>query len=140
MTTLFGYARVSSTDQDLDLQLAALKAAGCEVIRSEKVSGTSTNGRTELRNLLEFIRVGDVLIVTRIDRLARSIADLAAIVRELEAKGAALKAIEQPIDTSTAADGIENDGVMERCRLRYAVPSALGRRRTSVSPQRVRRQ
>src|SRR5271165_3249075 len=103
MTTLFGYARVSSTDQDLDLQLAALKAAGCEVIRSEKVSGTSTNGRTELRNLLEFIRVGDVLIVTRIDRLARSIADLAAIVRELEAKGAALKAIEQPIDTSTAA-------------------------------------
>jgi DNA invertase Pin-like site-specific DNA recombinase len=98
-----GYARVSTTDQDLDLQLAALKAAGCDVIRSEKRSGTSTDGRAELRNLLDFVRAGDVLVVTRIDRLARSISDLAAIVRELEAKGAALKAIEQPIDTSTAA-------------------------------------
>ena len=98
-----GYARVSSAGQDLDIQLAALKAAGCDVIRSEKVSGTSTQGRTELRTILAFLRKGDVLTVTRIDRLARSIADLASIVRELEAKGAALKAIEQPIDTSTAA-------------------------------------
>ena len=98
-----GYARVSTVDQDLDLQLAALKAAGCDVIRAEKRSGISTAGRTELRTLLDFIRKGDTLIVTRIDRLARSIADLAGIVRELEAKGAALKAIEQPIDTSTAA-------------------------------------
>ncbi len=98
-----GYARVSTTDQDLELQLTALKAAGCDVIRSEKVSGISTNGRAELRTILEFIRKGDVLVVTRIDRLARSIADLAGIVRQLEAKGAALRAIEQPIDTSTAA-------------------------------------
>ena len=98
-----GYARVSTTDQNLELQLTALKAAGCDVIRSEKVSGISTNGRAELRTILEFIRKGDVLVVTRIDRLARSIADLAGIVRELEAKGAALRAIEQPIDTSTAA-------------------------------------
>jgi DNA invertase Pin-like site-specific DNA recombinase len=98
-----GYARVSTTDQDLDLQLAALKAAGCDVIRAEKRSGTSTNGRAELRTILDFVRKDDVLVVTRIDRLARSIADLATIVRELESKGAALKAIEQPIDTSTAA-------------------------------------
>src|ERR1700677_3021110 len=98
---IVGYARVSSADQDLSLQLAALKEAGCDVIRSEKVSGTSTEGRTELRTVLSFLRKGDVLMVTRIDRLARSIADLATIVRELEAKGAALKAIEQPIDTST---------------------------------------
>ena len=82
--TKVGYARVSTTDQDLDLQLTALKAAGCDVIRSEKVSGTSTQGRAELRTLLDFIRKGDVLTVTRIDRLARSIADLAVIVRELE--------------------------------------------------------
>jgi len=101
--TTFGYARVSTTDQDLDLQLAALKAAGCDVIRAEKRSGASIEGRAELRNLLDFVRKDDVLIVTRIDRLARSIADLASIVRELEAKGAALKAIEQPIDTGSAA-------------------------------------
>ena len=101
--SVVGYARVSTTDQDLEIQLAALKATGCDVIRSEKVSGTSTQGRTELRTILDFVRKGDVLTVTRIDRLARSIADLAAIVRELESRGAALKAIEQPIDTSTAA-------------------------------------
>ena len=71
MTSKIGYARVSSTGQDLDLQLAALKAAGCDVIRSEKVSGTSTAGRDELRTLLDFIRAGDTLMVTRIDRLAR---------------------------------------------------------------------
>jgi DNA invertase Pin-like site-specific DNA recombinase len=103
MSNIIGYARVSSIGQDLDIQLAALKAAGCGVIRSEKVSGSSTTGRAELRNLLDFIRKGDTLVVTRIDRLARSIADLATIVRELEGKGATLKATEQPIDTSTAA-------------------------------------
>jgi DNA invertase Pin-like site-specific DNA recombinase len=103
MSNIIGYARVSSIGQDLDIQLAALKAAGCGVIRSEKVSGSSTTGRAELRNLLDFIRKGDTLVVTWIDRLARSIADLATIVRELEGKGATLKATEQPIDTSTAA-------------------------------------
>lgn len=99
----YGYARVSTTDQDLDLQIAALKAAGCQIIRSEKQSGTSTEGRAELRTLLDFIRAGDLLVVTRIDRLARSIGDLQDIVRALRAKGATLKATEQPIDTSTAA-------------------------------------
>jgi DNA invertase Pin-like site-specific DNA recombinase len=101
--TLFGYARVSSTDQDTGLQEAALKAAGCSTIRSEKKSGTTTTGRTELATLIEFARKGDTILVTRIDRLARSIADLANIVRELERKGVALRAIEQPIDTGTAA-------------------------------------
>jgi DNA invertase Pin-like site-specific DNA recombinase len=103
MSTIYGYARVSTLDQDLELQIAALKAAGCNVIRSEKRSGTSTTGREELRTLLDFIRKGDVIVVTRIDRLARSIGDLADIVRELLAKGAALRATEQPIDTSTAS-------------------------------------
>ena len=72
-------------------------------IPSEMVSGTSTNGRQELKTLLEFIDAGDVLMVTRIDRLARSIGDLQDIVRALKAKGVALRATEQPIDTSTAA-------------------------------------
>jgi DNA invertase Pin-like site-specific DNA recombinase len=102
MTTI-GYARVSTTDQDLAIQIDALKAAGCEVIRSEKRSGTTTQGRTELQTILDFLRAGDVLMVTRIDRLARSIGDLQDIVRALKARGAALKATEQPIDTSTAA-------------------------------------
>ena len=103
MTTLYGYARVSSTGQDLALQRTALEAAGCSVIRAEKVSGTSTAGRTELRILLDFIRAGDTLVVTRIDRLARSIGDLQTIMGELKAKGAALRCTEQPVDTSTAA-------------------------------------
>ena len=98
-----GYARVSTTDQDLSIQVAALKAAGCEVIRSEKMSGTTTEGRDELKTVLDFLRAGDVLMVTRIDRLARSVGDLQDIVRTLRAKGAALAAAEQQIDTGTAA-------------------------------------
>lgn len=101
--TAIGYARVSTTDQDLSIQIAALRAAGCDVIRSEKVSGKSTTGRVELQTILEFLRAGDMLTVTRIDRLARSIGDLQDIVRAVRAKGASLKATEQPIDTSTAA-------------------------------------
>src|SRR5580658_3379467 len=102
MTTI-GYARVSTTDQDLDIQVAALKREGCTTIRSEKRSGTTTQGREELRTVLDFLRKGDVLMVTRIDRLARSIGGLQDIVRAVRAKGASLKATEQPIDTSTAA-------------------------------------
>lgn len=100
---VYGYARVSTADQDLSVQKEALSAAGCEVIRAEKRSGTTTEGRDELRTLIDFARKGDTVVVTRIDRLARSIADLSAIVRELEGKGVALRATEQPIDTGTAA-------------------------------------
>ncbi|MCP1546751.1 recombinase family protein [Methylorubrum extorquens] len=100
---LYGYARVSTTDQDLGLQEAALRAAGCDVIRTEKKSGTTREGRTELATLLDFLRAGDTLVVTRVDRLARSIGDLQDVVRALKAKGVALRATEQPIDTSTAA-------------------------------------
>lgn len=99
----YGYARVSTADQNLDLQREALKAAGCIAIRAEKVSGSSTKGRDELRTVLDFVQSGDELVVVRIDRLARSIGDLQDVVRELKAKGATLRAIEQPIDTSTAA-------------------------------------
>ena len=98
-----GYARVSTTDQDLSIQEAALRAAGCEAIRSEKVTGTTRAGRTELATLLDFLRKGDTLVVTRIDRLARSIGDLQDIVRQLAAKGVTLRATEQPVDTGTAA-------------------------------------
>ncbi len=100
---LYGYARVSTTDQDLSLQEVALRDAGCEVIRSEKVTGTTREGSAELAILLDFIRAGDTLVVPRVDRLVRSVGDLQDVVRALKAKGAALKATEQPIDTSTAA-------------------------------------
>jgi DNA invertase Pin-like site-specific DNA recombinase len=73
------------------------------MVRAEKRSGTTTVERKELRIALDILRKGDVLMVTRIDRLARSIGDLQDIVRAVKAKGASLKAIEQPIDTSTAA-------------------------------------
>jgi DNA invertase Pin-like site-specific DNA recombinase len=103
MSEIFGYARVSTTDQDLTIQEAALRAAGATIIRSEKKSGTTTEGRDELATLISFARKGDTIMVTRIDRLARSIADLANIVRTLESKGIALKATDQPIDTGTPA-------------------------------------
>lgn len=100
---LYGYARVSTTDQDLAIQERLLREAGCSVIRSEKKSGTTTQGRTELQTLIDFTRAGDTIVVTRIDRLARSIGDLASIVKLLQDRGVALRATEQPIDTSTAA-------------------------------------
>ena len=68
---LCGYSWVSTFDQDLAIQHAALKAAGCEVIRADKASGARCDGRSELQVLLDLLRAGDILIVTRIDRLAR---------------------------------------------------------------------
>jgi DNA invertase Pin-like site-specific DNA recombinase len=100
---LYGYARVSSSDQDYSLQEQALRAAGCEVIRSEKASAARRDGRAELELLLEFLRHGDTLVVTRVDRLARSIKDLQDIVYLLKERGVTLRATEQPIDTRSAA-------------------------------------
>ncbi|MBB3175460.1 DNA invertase Pin-like site-specific DNA recombinase [Endobacter medicaginis] len=101
--TAYGYARVSTFDQDLTAQRQALKAAGCRVVRAETASGSRRDGRTELQVLLDFVQPGDTLVVTRIDRLARSVRDLQDIVHELKGRGVALRATEQPIDTSTAA-------------------------------------
>src|SRR5918997_4048956 len=98
---VYGYARVSSSGQNLGAQIEALRAAGCEIVREEKRTGTTIEGPTELRTLIDFARAGDQIVVTRIDRLARSVADLAAIVREFEQKGISLRATEQPIDTGT---------------------------------------
>lgn len=100
---IYGYARVSTTDQDLTIQIETLKRAGCDQVRAEKMSGTSMAGRHELGLLLEWMREGDTLVVTRIDRLARSLIDLQIMVRDLKKRGIHLKATEQPIDTSTAA-------------------------------------
>ena len=99
----YGYARVSSSGQDLTIQIDALTIAGCETIRQEKVSGTSIQGRDELNTLLEFMREGDELVVTRIDRLARSVRDLQNMVFDLNERGVTISATEQPIDTKTSA-------------------------------------
>jgi len=93
---LYGYARVSTFDQSLGIQRAALKATGCDVIRAEKASGTRRDGRTELQVLLDFLRPGDALVVTRIDRLARSLKDLQDIVHELKERRVALRAVRVP--------------------------------------------
>jgi DNA invertase Pin-like site-specific DNA recombinase len=99
---LYGYAGVSTLDQDPTIQHAALKAASCDVIRAEKASGTRRDGRSELQVLLDFVRAGDTLVVTRIDRLAHSLKDLQDLVHELKSKDIALKATKQPVDTGTA--------------------------------------
>jgi DNA invertase Pin-like site-specific DNA recombinase len=98
----FGYARVSTADQDLTIQQDALRAAGCETIRSEKLSGSSKK-RPELNTLLEFLREGDEFVVTRLDRFARSSRDLQNFVYDLRERGVTLRVLEQNIDTSTAA-------------------------------------
>ena len=100
---VYGYARVSTTDQDLTVQRQALRAAGCSLVRAEKASGSRRGGRTELQVLLDFVQAGDSVVVTRIDRLARSMKDLQDIVHELKGRGVTLRATEQPIDTGTAA-------------------------------------
>jgi DNA invertase Pin-like site-specific DNA recombinase len=71
-----GYARVSTRDQDHATQEARLRAAGCEIVRAEKVSGKSRDGRDELASILEFIRPGDELVVVKLDRLGRSTRDV----------------------------------------------------------------
>jgi DNA invertase Pin-like site-specific DNA recombinase len=95
-----GYARVSTLDQDHATQDARLKAAGCEVIRKEKASGKSRDGRDELAAILEFIRPGDELVVVKLDRLGRSTRDVLNLVHELEQKGAGLRVLEPEFCTS----------------------------------------
>jgi DNA invertase Pin-like site-specific DNA recombinase len=101
--SIIGYARVSTTDQNLEVQQQALTAAGCELIRAEKITGTKLAGREQLATILAFIQAGDVLVVTKVDRLARSLVDLFEIVGALEKKGAALRVLNAQIDTGTAA-------------------------------------
>ena len=96
------YIRVSTTDQNLDVQRDAVKKFGAEKIFEEKASGTSTQGREKLRECLDFVRENDELIFTRTDRLARSILDLQLIVKELTDKGVTITATEQPISTKDA--------------------------------------
>ena len=100
---LVGYGRVSSSSQSLDIQQDALTHAGCEKIFAEKMSGRSTTDREQLALALDFVREGDTLVVTRLDRLARSVGDLHRIIEKLTAKGVAFRCINQSgVDTDTS--------------------------------------
>ena len=102
----YGFARVSTLDQDHATQEARLKAAGCEIVRAERASGKGREGRDELSSLLEFIRAGDELVVVKLDRLGRSTRDVLNLVHELEAKGAALTVLEPAFSTKDATGSI----------------------------------
>jgi DNA invertase Pin-like site-specific DNA recombinase len=99
---LIGYARTSTTDQKagLEAQLRDLQAAGCTKVFKEEVSSVA-NTRPELEKALEFVREGDILIVTKLDRLARSVADLVGIMGQLRGKGVELRILNMNLDTST---------------------------------------
>lgn len=102
---LIGYARVSSASQSLEVQLDALTAAGCTKVFSEKRSGTTMAGRDALADALDFARDGDTLVVTRLDRLARSMIDLRQIVAGLADKGVTFRCIQQGAIDTTRSDG-----------------------------------
>ena len=98
-----GYARVSTDDQDLAIQKTALDKHGCAIVFEEKRSGTRRTGREQLELALKVLTKGDTLVVTRLDRLGRSLRDLANITHEIETAGANLRMIEQSVDTGTSA-------------------------------------
>ncbi|UVK56345.1 recombinase family protein [Mesorhizobium sp. AR02] len=104
MTTsaLVGYARTSTTDQKagLEAQLRDLELAGCTKVFREEISSVATN-RPQLAAVLEWVREGDTLVVTKLDRLARSVADLVSITAALKAKGAGLRILAMNLDTAT---------------------------------------
>ncbi|MCF6440456.1 recombinase family protein [Pseudoalteromonas luteoviolacea] len=97
-----GYARVSTTDQSLDLQIAKLEEAGCDKVFTDMASASNTK-RDGFQALLAYLRAGDTLIVTRIDRIARSVLDLQTLVNLLKSNDIQLQALEQPISTDSAS-------------------------------------
>jgi DNA invertase Pin-like site-specific DNA recombinase len=150
---LVGYARVSSTGQSLDIQNEALAAAGCEKVFAEKMSGRSTKDRIELAQAMDFVREGDTLIVTRLDRLARSVGDLHQIIERLTEKKVAFRCLNQSgvdTDSSTgrlmlailgAVAAFENDIRRERQMEGIAKAKAAGKYRgrpASIDPERVK--
>ena len=134
----FGYARVSTKEQDLTLQLDALKKCGCQEIYKEKISG-ATRERPELEKLLGQLRSDDVVVVWKLDRLGRSLKDLVSLVNEIEAKGVGLQSLNDHIDTTTpqgkltfhifaALAEFERDIISERTKAGLAAARARGRK------------
>lgn len=122
-----GYARVSSRSQSLDIQLTALQEAGCSKIFSEKFTGTRTKGRDQLEAMLDYVREDDVLVITKLDRLARSLHDLLRITARLEEKSVQLRVLDQSIDTTTPEG-----------RMTYQILGAVAEFETSIRKARQR--
>ena len=99
---LIGYARVSTDDQNLDLQSDALTKAGCDHIMEDRLSGAKAD-RPGLRSALDYARQGDIIVVWRLDSLSRSLKDLIEMVALLESKGVGLKSLQESIDTSSSS-------------------------------------
>jgi len=150
---IVGYARVSSTGQSLDIQHETLLEAGCEKVFAEKVSGRSTKDRVELMQAMDFVREGDTLVVTRLDRLARSVGDLHQIIERLNEKKVAFKCLNQSgVDTDSSTGRLmlsilgavaqfENDIRRERQTEGIAKAKAEGRYRgrpATIDPARVK--
>jgi DNA invertase Pin-like site-specific DNA recombinase len=134
---IIGYARVSTSDQNLDGQTDTLTGAGVERIFSDKITGTARN-RPELDRLFEQLRPGDVVVVTKYDRLARSLKDLLEIVDSIQAKGAGFKSLGEDIDTTTPAGRLvfhvfasiaqfERERIVERTKEGLAAARKRGR-------------
>jgi DNA invertase Pin-like site-specific DNA recombinase len=134
---LIGYARVSTEDQMTDAQVIDLKAAGCEIVHQEHGSGAS-RARPVLARFLKEIRPGDVLVVVRLDRLARSVSHLLEVIEGLEKKGAHFRSLRDPIDTSTpqgmfslqvlgAVAQLERSLISERTKAGLRAAKARGR-------------
>lgn len=146
-----GLARVSTDDQNLDLQRDALGSAGCEVIYEEKASG-KTADRPELAQCLKALRPGDVLVVWRLDRLGRSLTDLVNIVTDLEARGIGFESLQERIETTSAGGKLvfhifaslaefERNLIRERTKAGLAAARARGRkggRRPSLTPAQIK--
>lgn len=137
---IVGYARVSTAEQHLDLQLDALNQAGVTSIYEESASGKSASAadRPELAQCLKALRPGDVLAVWRLDRLGRSLTDLVKIVSDLESRGVAFRSLSEAIDTSGPAGKLvfhifaalaqfERDLLRERTHAGLAAARARGR-------------
>ena len=133
-----GYARVSTQDQNLDLQNDALKSAGCEKIYTDKMSGAKTD-RPGLEEILGFIRKGDTLVVWKLDRLGRSLKHLIQVMNLLEERGIYFKSVQESLDTSTpggklifhvfgALAEFERDIIRERTLAGLAAARARGRK------------
>jgi DNA invertase Pin-like site-specific DNA recombinase len=132
-----GYARVSTQDQDLSLQLDALNDAGCNKIYKEKITG-SKKERPQLQKMLGQLRKGDVVVIWKLDRLARSLKDLVGLVNEIQERGGALHSLNDQIDTTTphgkftfhifaALAEFELDIIRERTKAGLAAARARGR-------------